>query len=151
VSELLPARSQTAGAASGAELESDAPLAAPSRAALWVSACRPKTLLLSSSPVVAGIALGAAQTGRIAPLVAATTLAASVAIQIGTNLHNDAADFERGTDTPDRVGPPRAAAQGWFSARQVRHAAHLAFAIAFALGLLLVLRGGWPILEIGIA
>jgi 1,4-dihydroxy-2-naphthoate octaprenyltransferase len=76
---------------------------------------------------------------------------AGIAIQIGTNLHNDAADFERGTDTPDRVGPPRASAQGWFSARQVRNAAHVAFGIAFLLGLLLIVRGGWPILGIGVA
>jgi 1,4-dihydroxy-2-naphthoate octaprenyltransferase len=123
----------------------------PGALARWVAAARPKTLPLTVTPVVAGIGLALAQTGRLAPLAAAATLLAAVAIQIGTNLHNDAADFERGTDTPDRVGPPRATAQGWFSARQVRTAAHLAFATAFLLGLLLVWRGGWPILAIGIA
>ena len=117
----------------------------------WIAAARPKTLLLAATPVVGGIALGVADTGRLAPLVALTTLAAALAIQIGTNLHNDAADFERGTDTPARVGPPRATAQGWFSARQVRTAAHLTFGLAFLLGLFLVARGGWPIFTIGVA
>ncbi|WP_295608402.1 1,4-dihydroxy-2-naphthoate octaprenyltransferase [uncultured Lamprocystis sp.] len=117
----------------------------------WVAAARPKTLLLAATPVLAGIALAAITTGTLAPLVAAATLLAALAIQVGTNLHNDAADFERGTDTPDRVGPPRATAQGWFTARQVRAAAHLTFGIAFALGLLLVARGGWPIFLVGVA
>ncbi len=123
----------------------------PSRIARWISAARPKTLLLAVTPVVAGIGLAVAQTGRLAFPTAVATLLAAVAIQVGTNLHNDAADFERGTDTVDRVGPPRATAQGWFSAREVRSAAHLAFGLAFLLGCLLVARGGWPILAIGLA
>ena len=101
--------------------------------------------------MLAGIALAVAETGTFAPLVAAATLLAAAAIQIGTNLHNDAADFERGTDTPDRVGPARATAQGWFTARQVRTAAHLTFGLALLIGLLLVVRGGWPIFLIGVA
>jgi 1,4-dihydroxy-2-naphthoate octaprenyltransferase len=117
----------------------------------WVAATRPKTLLLATSPVVAGVALAAAQTGRLAPFTALLTLMASVAIQAGTNLHNDAADFERGTDTPARLGPLRATAQGWFTPAQVKTAAHLAFGLAFATGILLALRGGWPIVALGLA
>ena len=117
----------------------------------WVEATRPKTLLLAASPVVAGVALAAAQTGRLAPYTALLTLLASVSIQAGTNLHNDVADFERGTDTQARLGPPRATAQGWFTPAQVKTAAHLAFGLAFAIGILLALRGGWPIVALGLA
>jgi 1,4-dihydroxy-2-naphthoate octaprenyltransferase len=120
-------------------------------AARWVSAARPKTLLLSATPVVAGIGLAVAQTGRLDAVTALVTLIAAVAIQVGTNLHNDAADFERGTDTADRLGPPRAAAQGWFTPQQVRKAAHLVFLTAFLLGTYLCWRGGWPILWLGLA
>jgi len=116
----------------------------------WVAAARPRTLSLAVAPVLAGIALALAERGTWAPFTAFATLLAAVAIQIGTNLHNDAADFERGTDTPDRLGPPRATAQGWFRPAQVRRAAHLAFATAFVLGLVLVVRGGWPILLLGL-
>lgn len=123
----------------------------PSSTARWISAARPKTLPLTLTPVIAGIALAVAETGSLALLIALGTLLAAMAIQIGTNLHNDAADFERGTDTPDRLGPPRATAQGWLSARQVKTGAHLMFALAFALGMLLLLRGGLPILAIGLA
>ena len=117
----------------------------------WVEATRPKTLLLAASPVVAGVALAAAQTGRLAPFTALLTLLASVSIQAGTNLHNDAVDFERGTDTPARLGPPRASAQGWFTPAQVKTAAYLTFGLAFAIGMLLALRGGWPIVALGVA
>lgn len=128
------------------------PLAlAPRPLMRWIAAARPKTLLLSLTPVVAGIGLARAQGHGLALATALATLVAAVAIQVGTNLHNDAADFERGTDTADRLGPPRASAQGWFSPDQVRIAAHLAFGLAVLLGLLLVLRGGWPILAIGLA
>nr|WP_040854921.1 1,4-dihydroxy-2-naphthoate polyprenyltransferase [Thiorhodovibrio frisius] len=117
----------------------------------WISAARPRTLFLAVSPVVAGIALAWFETGQLALWTALGTLFGATAIQIGTNLHNDAADFERGTDTPDRLGPPRASAQGWFSPAQVKRAAHLAFLAAFLVGLVLVVRGGWPILLLGLA
>jgi 1,4-dihydroxy-2-naphthoate octaprenyltransferase len=117
----------------------------------WASAARPRTLPLAATPVAAGIALAGAETGRIDLATAAATLLAAVAIQVGTNLHNDAADFERGTDTRDRVGPLRATAEGWFTPRQVKLAAHLAFLGAFLLGVYLCLRGGWPILLLGAA
>ncbi len=117
----------------------------------WIAASRPRTLLLALGPVVAGVLLAQAKTGSIAPITALVTLLAAALIQIGTNLHNDAADFDRGTDTPHRLGPARASAQGWFTSAQVRLAAHLVFGLAFVLGLGLVLRGGWPILLLGLA
>ncbi len=124
---------------------------APSRLSRWIAAARPKTLPLTVTPVIAGVALAFAETGQLAGVTALITLIAAMAIQIGTNLHNDAADFERGADTAERIGPPRATAQGWFTARQVRAAAHLMFGLAFLLGLFLLLRGGWPILLLGLA
>ena len=122
-----------------------------SNLALWIAAARPKTLVLAMAPVLAGIGLAVFRTGELAAVTALLTLIAAVAIQIGTNLHNDASDYERGTDTADRLGPPRATAEGWFSLEQVKRAAHLAFGLAFVIGLALVVRGGWPILAIGIA
>jgi 1,4-dihydroxy-2-naphthoate octaprenyltransferase len=117
----------------------------------WLSAARPKTLPLAVTPVIGALLLALAQTGRMAPFTALATLLAAACIQIGTNLYNDAKDYERGTDTEDRLGPPRAAAQGWFTSTQVKRAAHLVFLTSFLLGLLLVLRGGWPILLLGVA
>lgn len=123
----------------------------PSLMRRWLLAARPKTLPLSLSPVIAGLALALAEQGGLTLGIAAVTLLAAAAIQIGTNLYNDAADFERGTDTLARLGPPRATAQGWFKAQEVKRAAHLMFALAFVLGLILLARGGLPILLLGLA
>jgi len=117
----------------------------------WLAASRPRTLLLAIAPVIGGVLLATADSGQLAFFTALATLLAATGIQIGTNLHNDAADFERGTDTGARVGPPRASAQGWFTSAEVKRAAHLVFLISLLLGLLLVLRGGFPILLLGLA
>jgi len=117
----------------------------------WWLAIRPKTLPLAATPVLAGNSLAWAEGGALSWPTAAVTLAAAVLIQIGTNLHNDAADFERGADGPQRLGPPRAAAQGWISARRIKQAAAGAFALAFLGGIYLAWVGGWPIVLLGLA
>lgn len=122
-----------------------------SDAARWLIAARPRTLPLALSPVLAGVGFAIYQTGEVAVGIALLTLVAAGAIQVGANLYNDAADFERGVDTAERVGPARATASGWFSAAQVKRAAHLSFGLAFLSGLVLVYQGGWPILLIGVA
>ncbi len=116
----------------------------------WLIASRPRTLILTVAPVIAGLAFAFAQQGYLIWHIAIATLFSAAAIQIGTNLYNDAADFERGTDTPDRLGPPRAAAQGWFTSIQIRRAAHLMFLLAFVCGIILIMRGGWGILLLGL-
>jgi 1,4-dihydroxy-2-naphthoate octaprenyltransferase len=123
----------------------------PSGWRLWLLAARPKTLGLAVGPVVAGTALAWAEGAPRAWLPALAALTAALAIQAGTNLHNDAADFERGTDRPDRVGPLRVTAAGWATPGQVHGAAFAAFGLAFLLGIYLVAMGGWPIVAIGLA
>lgn len=116
---------------------------------LWLQATRPRTLTISFAPVLAGAAHAFAATRAIAwtPVVAA--LVAAVAIQIATNLFNDAADGRRGHDGPGRLGPPRVTALGLLSARQVTRAAFLAVALACAAGVIAAAYGGWPILAVG--
>ncbi|MGE0711168.1 MAG: 1,4-dihydroxy-2-naphthoate polyprenyltransferase [Planctomycetota bacterium] len=119
-------------------------------AAAWWAAARPATLSLGALPVVVATALAHAD-GRAAPLPALAALAGALAIQVGTNLHNDAADAQRGADGPDRLGPPRATQRGWLSAAQVRRGAALAFALAVVAGAYLSWTAGWPLLVIGVA
>ncbi len=116
----------------------------------WFLAIRPKTLGISVAPVVVGSSLAQAEVGSIQWLPALAALAAAMLIQIGTNLHNDAADFDRGADTPDRVGPARATAQGWFASSEVKRAAYICFGLAFTIGIYLVSVGGIPIVVIGL-
>src|SRR5271166_1338587 len=120
------------------------------RAAPWVMAARPRTLGLSVTPVAVGIALAWAMEERVRWLAALAALVGGVSIQIATNLHNDAADSERGGDGPDRVGPPRATASGLLTPVAVKRAATLCFAVAALVGLYLVFVGGWPILVLGL-
>ena len=113
-------------------------------------AIRPQTLPLSLSPILAGSAVGWVETGAVRPGVLVAAALSAAAIQIGTNLQNDAADCLNGTDQADRLGPVRVTERGWLSARQVLWAAHIAFALAVLCGLYLVALGGWPILTIGL-
>ena len=115
----------------------------------WVAAIRPKTLGLSVSPVLVGTALAVSERGELRPLPFLLALGAAMLIQAGTNLHNDVADFRKGADGDDRLGPPRATAQGWLSAEKVERGAWLAFGLAFLLGIGLVFFGGWPIVILG--
>ena len=114
-------------------------------------AARPRTLSLSVTPVLVGTAMAWAADGGVRWLPVLAALIASVFIQVGTNLHNDAADFKRGSDGPDRIGPPRVTATGLLSATTVNRGALVCFAIAALLGLYLTYVGGWPILLIGIS
>jgi len=117
----------------------------------WFLACRPKTLSVSLSPVLVGTAVACHDTGHILWLPLLFAALGAGLIQIGTNLFNDVGDYLRGTDTPDRLGPKRATAEGWLSAGLVRSGAWLAFALAFLCGIYLVWHGGWPIVIIGLA
>jgi len=117
---------------------------------IWWMAIRPRTLSISATPVLVGTALAIAEGATLNWLAMLAALCCALLIQAGTNLHNDAADFESGTDQPDRIGPLRVSAAGWAHPASVRRAASISFALAFVLGIYLVALGGWPILVAGI-
>jgi 1,4-dihydroxy-2-naphthoate polyprenyltransferase len=118
----------------------------------WLTAIRPRTLLVAVVPVMVGKALAWHDIGALSGLVLAATVLTALLIQVATNLHNDVADFERGADDPGtRLGPRRATAEGWLSPAAVRRGAVFSFAGAGTIGLWLAWQGGWPILVIGIA
>lgn len=115
----------------------------------WVIAARVKTLSLSLVPVITASWL-AATMGAWRLDVALAAGGASAAIQVGTNLWNDAADAKSGVDGPERLGPPRLTSLGLLDPARVRQVAAGAFALAMLLGLYLVALGGWPIVAIGL-
>ena len=84
----------------------------------WLLAARPKTLPAAVSPVLVGCAVAWSQDGfdLIAALAA---FAVAFLLQIGANLANDVADFRRGADTPDRLGPRRVTQSGLIPPRRV--------------------------------
>jgi 1,4-dihydroxy-2-naphthoate octaprenyltransferase len=123
----------------------------PGRALAWWLALRPWSFSISLAPVLVGTALALADGHRPDLPAAALALFACLLIHAGTNLQNDVGDFRRGADLTGRIGPPRVTTQGWLPARDVQAAAALSFALALAPGAWLVVRGGWPIVAIGLA
>ncbi len=117
----------------------------------WIAAIRPRTLPVAVAPVIVGTCIAWADGYALSLAVMLVAMVAATMIQIGTNLHNDVADFERGGDDPaTRLGPRRATAEGWLTATAVQAAARLSFAAAALCGAGLVFVGGWPILIVGI-
>ena len=122
--------------------------ATPGKRRAWLLAVRPPTLPAAVSPVLAGTGIAAVdgefELGRF--LLA---MIGAVLIQIVVNFANDLSDFRRGADTPDRLGPPRAVAQGWLSQREMTVGIAVVTAAAMVVGIVLTVIVGWPILIIG--
>ncbi|HEX42083.1 MAG TPA: 1,4-dihydroxy-2-naphthoate polyprenyltransferase [Phycisphaerales bacterium] len=117
--------------------------------ALLLSA-RPRTLPAAAGPVIVGAAMAYAA-GPVDRLVLGVTLVCALLIQVGTNYANDYYDFVKGTDTAERVGPPRATAAGLVSPAVMRTTFMATFAAAGLLGCYLVYEGGIAIALIGAA
>jgi 1,4-dihydroxy-2-naphthoate octaprenyltransferase len=125
--------------------------AALSPVRLWAMAARPRTLPAAIAPVLVGTALAWTAAGVFRPLAFVAALVGSIFIQIGTNLSNDYSDARRGADTEDRLGPVRVTAGGLVPPRRVLVWTYVAFAIALAAGLYLVLVAGIELLFVGLA
>ena len=122
----------------------------PGRLLAWRLALRPWSFTISFAPVLVGTSLAALDGYAPDLAVAAVALAACLLIHAGTNLQNDVGDFRRGADLTGRVGPPRVTTEGWLGARKVQAAATLAFVLAAVPGAWLAVKGGWPIIAIGL-
>ncbi|MES2962515.1 MAG: 1,4-dihydroxy-2-naphthoate polyprenyltransferase [Bdellovibrionota bacterium] len=116
----------------------------------WLLALRPKTLTAAIVPVVVATALVKADGHEVIWWVSICAVLSAVFIQIGTNFVNDAIDFHKGADTDQRIGPKRVTQSGLLSSKRVMAGAFVCFAIALALGIPLVVHGGWPIVMIGL-
>jgi 1,4-dihydroxy-2-naphthoate polyprenyltransferase len=116
----------------------------------WILATRPQTLLVGAVPVLLG-ASAAARLGAVRWSAVIAALFGSILIQIGTNLANDVFDYEKGTDTHERIGPLRVTQAGLISPKQVRAGMIVSFALAALVGAYLVMLGGLPIVIIGLA
>jgi 1,4-dihydroxy-2-naphthoate octaprenyltransferase len=123
---------------------------AVSAAAILVRAARPQTLPAGLVPVLVGTAV-AHQVARADLAIGVIAIASALFIQVGANYANDVYDAEKGADGPDRVGPTRAVAAGLVSASTMRKAMWASFAMATALGSVLVWLAGWPVVAIGVA
>ena len=82
--------------------------------------------------------------------MAGLALIVSLSLQVGVNYANDYSDGIKGTDD-NRVGPTRLVASGLASAKSVKQAAFIAFAISAVVGLVLALSTSLWLIAIGAA
>jgi 1,4-dihydroxy-2-naphthoate polyprenyltransferase len=104
-------------------------------AGVWVRGARPRTLGLSTVPVVVGVAAA----GHVIAWRFVAALLVAVGLQIGVNLANDYFDGVRGVDTHERTGPPRLTASGVVTPRAVLTASLVCLGLAAVCGLALAL------------
>ena len=113
----------------------------PSKLRAWLLATRPATLWAGAVPVFVGAAI--ARADGSGPTSSSFIALGAPVIQVVTNLVNDYADFKKGADGPERLGPPRVTSQGWLV-----HARSLGAALTLALsglvGVYLSTIGGVP-------
>ena len=112
----------------------------------WILGARPRTLPAAIAPVVVASALAGSDFNWFR---AALALKVGVWLQIGVNYANDYSDGVKGTDEI-RVGPTRLVASGLASAKSVKNAAFISFAIASIAGVWLSLLTSPLLILIGI-
>ena len=111
----------------------------------WVLGARVRTLPAAVAPVLVGTSFAP----KINWINATLALIVSLSLQIAVNFSNDYSDGIRGTDA-NRVGPTRLVAAGLASAKAVRTAAFLSFAIACLAGTLLSLNTTLWLILVGV-
>ena len=112
----------------------------------WILGARPRTLPAAIAPVLVAVALVGNDINWLRAFLA---LKVAVWLQIGVNFANDYSDGVKGTDA-DRVGPIRLVASGIATARSVKFAAFISFAIASMAGTWLALLTSPLLILVGI-
>ncbi len=125
-------------------------LPAPGSIGAWRAAARPPTLTAAVTPVLVGTGAAIGE-GVFSAGPFAAALFGAIFLQIGANFANDVFDFERGADTGDRLGPPRATQTGLLTPTQMKVGMSAAFLLAFLAGIYLVVVAGWIVVVIGLA
>lgn len=117
----------------------------------WVLAIRPKTLPAGAGPVLLGLSLAYTTNKDLNIIIAILTLVTTLLLQISSNLINDYYDGVSGLDGEDRLGPPRAVALGLIPAQKIKKTFLSTLGLSFLLGLFLMVKGGIPIIIIGLS
>ena len=116
----------------------------------WLLAFRLKTLTAALVPVIVATALASFLKFQFSFFLLGCLLISATAIQIATNLFNDAVDFEKGADQK-RVGPVRVTQSGLISVKTVYSVALVFLFVALLFGIPLVQKGGGPLVVIGLS
>ncbi len=111
----------------------------------WIIGARPRTLPAAIAPVLVASALAGSEFNWFR---AALALKVSLWLQMGVNFANDYSDGVKGTDAV-RIGPTRLVASGLATAKSVKLAAIISFAIASIAGLWLAVLTSPILIAVG--
>ena len=103
----------------------------------WINAIRPRTLPLSLSGILVGLALSPKQ-GRDHLQIVFGCIITTILFQILSNLANDLGDSVKGTDNANRVGPVRAIQSGAISVKTMIHAVWLVAILSLCSAIFLI-------------
>ncbi len=103
----------------------------------WLSAARLRTLPLSVSGIIVGIAL-ANHAGYHNPFIVLFCLLVTIGFQVTSNFANDYGDGTKGTDNADRVGPVRALQSGALTASALKKGIVISASISMLLSIILL-------------
>jgi 1,4-dihydroxy-2-naphthoate polyprenyltransferase len=116
---------------------------------VWFKAVRFFSFTASTIPILVGSSLAFVDHAFTWWLFL-VMLVASIACHAGANLANDYFDYRKGIDTDESLGPSKVIQLGLLSSDQVKRGTIKAFALAAALGAVIVWNSGWPVFVLAI-
>lgn len=117
----------------------------------FIKGARVHTLPALWIPVALAAAWAFRKTGQVDKTILIFTFLSGTFIQLAVNFFNDALDFKSGTDTENRKGPARITEkEGPISFKTVMFFGWLSCVLSALLSLPLLLKGGLPILILGL-
>ena len=109
----------------------------------WINALRIKTLPLSVSGILVGLSLASVQLNYLQEdqnfwMIFFLAVMTTLLFQVLSNLSNDYADFEKGTDNAQRIGPERGVQSGGITVDQMKKASYFVAFLAFFSAIILI-------------
>lgn len=117
---------------------------------LLLKGARLQTLSAITMPIFMSNALAFKHVGVMQSSIFIYTVISGLCLQIATNLFNDVLDFQQGTDTKFRYGPTRLAQSKQVKTSTLYLQAWCFLFLFFIFGIPLVIRGGFPIIILGL-
>ena len=117
---------------------------------LFLMAARPKTLPASLVPPIVTFAFLTYEGLKGDYILLICILLCSLFIQFATNFFNDVIDYKKGADDKERLGPTRVTSSGLVQPKTVMKWAFISVFMALIFGIPLMLKGGIPILVLGL-
>lgn len=116
----------------------------PGSPGAWLRAIRYHSFTASIIPVLTGVTL-AMLAGAVDWLLTVAMLTAAVAVHAGANMANDYFDDRKGVDNEHTLGPNKVIQLGLLAPTQVRNGMIVAFGVATAIGISIVLSTNWKV------